>query len=56
MSVIFEQLSTVILEGNTDKSPQLVQKALDDGLAPKDILENGLIVGMNEVGARLFAL
>jgi 5-methyltetrahydrofolate--homocysteine methyltransferase len=52
MSAIYEQLSTVILEGNSDKSPQLVQKALDEGLAPKDILENGLIIGMNEVGVR----
>ena len=52
MSAIYEQLSTVILEGNSDKSPQLVQKALDDGLPPKDILEKGLIIGMNEVGVR----
>jgi 5-methyltetrahydrofolate--homocysteine methyltransferase len=25
---------------------------LDEGLVPKDILDNGLVVGMNEVGAR----
>jgi 5-methyltetrahydrofolate--homocysteine methyltransferase len=52
MSALFEQLSTVILEGDSKKSPELVQKALDEGLSAKEILENGLIVGMNEVGAR----
>jgi 5-methyltetrahydrofolate--homocysteine methyltransferase len=52
MSALFEQLSTVILEGDSQKSPELVQKALDEGLSAKEILENGLIVGMNEVGVR----
>lgn len=52
MSKIFEELSTVVLEGNSDKAPGLVQQALDEGLSPKKILENGLIVGMNEVGVR----
>jgi 5-methyltetrahydrofolate--homocysteine methyltransferase len=52
MSAIFERLSTAILEGNEERIPKLVQKGLDEGLAPKDILDNGLIVGMNEVGAR----
>ena len=52
MSAIYERLSTAILEGNEEKLPKLVQKGLDQGLAPKDILDNGLIVGMNEVGAR----
>jgi 5-methyltetrahydrofolate--homocysteine methyltransferase len=52
MSAIYEQLSTVILEGNEAKVPELVQKALDEKLVPKDILDNGMIVGMNEVGAR----
>jgi 5-methyltetrahydrofolate--homocysteine methyltransferase len=52
MSAIFERLSTAILEGNEERIPKLVQKGLDEGLGPKDILDNGLIVGMNEVGAR----
>jgi len=52
MSVIYEQLSTVILKGNDAETPKLVQKALDEGLSPKEILDNGLIVGMNEVGVR----
>jgi 5-methyltetrahydrofolate--homocysteine methyltransferase len=52
MSTTYEQLSTAVLEGNEERVPKLVQKGLDEGLAPKDILDNGLIVGMNEVGAR----
>ena len=52
MSEILEKISTTILEGDAEKTPGLVQKALDEGLAPKAILDNGMIVGMNEVGAR----
>ena len=52
MSAIYERLSTAVLEGKEDRVPKLVQKGLDEGLPPKDILDHGLIVGMNEVGAR----
>jgi 5-methyltetrahydrofolate--homocysteine methyltransferase len=52
MSNIYEQLSTAVLEGNRDKVPVLVQKALDQELSPKEILDSGLILGMGEVGVR----
>jgi 5-methyltetrahydrofolate--homocysteine methyltransferase len=52
MSNIYEQLSTAVLEGNREKVPSLVQKALDQGLSPKEILDSGLILGMGEVGVR----
>jgi len=52
MSRLLERLSTAILEGDTEKTSKLVQKALDQELAPKDILDNGMVVGMNEVGVR----
>jgi 5-methyltetrahydrofolate--homocysteine methyltransferase len=52
MSKIFEQLATIVLEGESEKAPTMVQKALDQGLSPKDILDNGMVVGMNEVGVR----
>jgi 5-methyltetrahydrofolate--homocysteine methyltransferase len=45
-------MSTAILEGDVEKIPGLVQKALDQGLAPKEILDSGLVVGMDEVGVR----
>ena len=52
MTRIYEQLSKAILEGDQGRSPVLVQKALDDGLEPKDVLDNGMVAGMNEVGIR----
>jgi 5-methyltetrahydrofolate--homocysteine methyltransferase len=52
MSAIYARLSTAVLEGKDERVPKLVQKGLDEGLVPKDILDNGLVVGMNEVGAR----
>jgi 5-methyltetrahydrofolate--homocysteine methyltransferase len=55
MSTVYEQLYAAILEGQGDKTPGLVQKALDQGLGAKDILDNGLVIGMNEVGVRFKA-
>ncbi|MGB7877100.1 MAG: corrinoid protein [Anaerolineales bacterium] len=52
MSEIFERLSTAVLEGDADKAHKLVERGLKQGLSPKEILDNGLIVGMDEVGAR----
>jgi 5-methyltetrahydrofolate--homocysteine methyltransferase len=52
MSEILESISANLLEGNEDDVPQLVQKALDQGLGAKDILDKGLLTGMDEVGAR----
>jgi 5-methyltetrahydrofolate--homocysteine methyltransferase len=55
MSTIYQQLYTTILEGDSDKVPGLVQTALKQGLVPKDILDNGMVLGMNEVGVRFKA-
>ena len=55
MSRVYERLSTAILEGDADKAPKLVERGLKQGLVPKDILDNGLVVGMNEVGVRFKA-
>ena len=52
MSTITEQLAAAVLEGDCEKVPQLVQQGLDQGLAPKEILDNGLVAGMDEVGNR----
>lgn len=52
MSAIFEQLSTTVIEGNNDNAAQLVQQGLDEGLTAKEILDNGLVAGMSEVGVR----
>jgi 5-methyltetrahydrofolate--homocysteine methyltransferase len=55
MSRIFERISTAILEGDEEKVPSLVQKALDKGESAEEILNNGMLVGMNEVGVRFKA-
>ena len=52
MSTLFEKIAAGVIEGKLDEVPDLVQKALDEGLEPTQILENGLVVGMNEVGKR----
>jgi 5-methyltetrahydrofolate--homocysteine methyltransferase len=52
MSELYEKLSTAILEGDAESIRKLVQRGLKQDLAPKEILDNGLIVGMDEVGAR----
>jgi len=52
MSELLEKIAAGIIEGNLTEVPDLVQNALDEGLEPTKILENGLVVGMNEVGKR----
>jgi 5-methyltetrahydrofolate--homocysteine methyltransferase len=55
MSRIFERLSTAILEGDGEKAGKLVERALKQGLAAKEILDSGLVPGMDEVGIRFRA-
>ena len=50
MSAIFEQISEALIDGMKDKVLKLVQQALDEGSAPKDIINNALLSGMSEVG------
>lgn len=52
MSRIYERLSTAVLEGDAEKTRQLTEKGIEQGLEPKAILDNGLVVGMDEVGVR----
>jgi 5-methyltetrahydrofolate--homocysteine methyltransferase len=55
MSELFEKISTAILEGDEEKAPKLVSRALKQGVVPKEIMDNGLLVGMGEVGKRFKA-
>jgi 5-methyltetrahydrofolate--homocysteine methyltransferase len=52
MSRLYERIATAIIEGDADKTASLVQRALDQDLPAKEILDNGMVVGMGEVGAR----
>lgn len=45
------RLSEAIIDGNIMEAKTLTQKAIDMGAAPKSILDDGLMNGMNEVGA-----
>jgi len=49
---ILEKISTAILEGDSETSAATTQKGLDEGMKPQELLNKGLIVGMDEVGVR----
>jgi 5-methyltetrahydrofolate--homocysteine methyltransferase len=55
MSEILEQVSTAIIEGDLDEIVNLTEDALDDGLSAKEILDNGLMAGMDYVGVEFKA-
>ena len=48
-------ISDAILNGNREKVVELVQAALDEGVDATEILDKGLIPGMEEVGRRFKA-
>ncbi|MCK5114150.1 MAG: corrinoid protein [Phycisphaerae bacterium] len=48
-------LAETLIAGNRDKVAELVQEALAEGMGPKEILEDGLIAGMNVIGKRFKA-
>lgn len=50
-----QALADALIRGDHLKVPELTQQALDEGCPPKDILEQGLISGMNVVGVRFKA-
>lgn len=55
MSRILEKIATSVLEGDAEQAGKLVKKAVDEGLQPGEIMDNGLLVGMTEVGVRFRA-
>jgi 5-methyltetrahydrofolate--homocysteine methyltransferase len=48
----FEALAGAIIECNAAKAGELTQKLVDEGVKPFDIINQGLISGMNVVGDR----
>lgn len=46
------EIAENIIKGQAPKVKELVQKAIDEGIPVKSILEEGLIAGMNVVGAK----
>jgi 5-methyltetrahydrofolate--homocysteine methyltransferase len=55
MSKTLEQLTAAVIEGNVDVMQELTEDALDDGIDAETILNDGLMVGMNHVGAEFKA-
>ena len=50
MADILQEIATNLYNGENVKVAELVQKAVDDVTAPEEILNGGLIAGMDEVG------
>jgi len=47
---LIKDIYQLVLEGNRDEVESKVQAALDGGISPGDVLQNGLIAAMGEVG------
>jgi 5-methyltetrahydrofolate--homocysteine methyltransferase len=45
-----ESIAEYLYDGDEEKVAELVQKALDEGMDPGEVLKGGLIAGMDEVG------
>jgi 5-methyltetrahydrofolate--homocysteine methyltransferase len=55
MSEILEKISTTVIEGDLDEIEDLTEDALDDGLSADEILNKGLMPGMDYVGVEFKA-
>lgn len=51
MSIV-EEISVFLQQGRAKNVKELVQKALDEGITAKSILEDGLLSGMNIIGIK----
>jgi len=50
MAEILNDIAVAVIEGKVDGMKELTEDALDEGLTAQDILNGGLMVGMNHVG------
>jgi 5-methyltetrahydrofolate--homocysteine methyltransferase len=55
MSDTLTKISEAIIQGNVEDMVDLTEEAIDDGLAAQDILDNGLMAGMDYVGVEFKA-
>ena len=51
----FQNMIDTLIEGDKNKLTNLVQYALDEGVSGKEILEKGLMAGMDIVGEKMEA-
>jgi 5-methyltetrahydrofolate--homocysteine methyltransferase len=47
---ILQKIASNLYDGEDQEVAELVQEALDQGIAPGEILQGGLVAGMDEVG------
>lgn len=52
MADLYTSIAAAIIDGNPPRAKELVSQALADGMPAEEILSQGLIVGMTEVGKR----
>jgi len=50
MTSLLEKIAAKLYEGEEEKVRELVQAAVDDGIDASEVLQGGLIAGMDEVG------
>ena len=55
MEELFEKMAEVLIAGKQEEVKSLTQEALDNGAAARDILDKGLLAGMDVVGQRFKA-
>ncbi len=55
MAEILDQIVRELFAGNAKAVAELVEKALNEGFSPQEVLNDGLIKGMNEVGVKFKA-
>ncbi len=55
MQDLYEKMAKELIVGNEAEVKNLTQQALDKGVKAKDILDNGLLAGMDVVGKRFKA-
>ena len=55
MSETMDEISTAVIEGDLDEIEDLTEDALDDGLSAEEILNKGLMPGMDHVGVEFRA-
>lgn len=48
---LLKDISNCVLKGDADNIEEVIQKALDNGVEVNDILDNGLLSGMDEVSS-----
>ena len=52
---LLKAMAQSVIEGDTDKSAELAQQALAQGIAPLEAINKGFVLGVNEVGRQYAA-